>query len=179
MNFEKFHVRRMIQGRRRMWSMLAHTWKTTDCVKERIDSCLSSSEFVNPFFAFSSLLFFLVWTACITLSQRSCIVLLTIDSPKSYFQFSSDTQIRISTLNFISDTSKGFPRKVPGKFLRILLHRGYLPDSVSDLSWLQNILLIQTVFLWLSILQLKLADILQVHDLHLYNDLQNSKVFHT
>ena len=34
--------------------------KTTDCVKERIDSCLSSSEFVNPFFAFSSLLFFLV-----------------------------------------------------------------------------------------------------------------------
>ena len=28
--------------------------------KERIDSCLSGSEFVNPFFAFSSLLFFLV-----------------------------------------------------------------------------------------------------------------------
>ena len=41
-----------------MWSMLAHTWKTIDCVKERIDSCLSGSEFVNPFFAFSSLLFF-------------------------------------------------------------------------------------------------------------------------
>ena len=34
--------------------------KTIDCVKERIDSCLSGSEFVNPFFAFSSLLFFLV-----------------------------------------------------------------------------------------------------------------------
>ena len=28
--------------------------------KERIDSCLSGSEFVNPFFAFSNLLFFLV-----------------------------------------------------------------------------------------------------------------------
>jgi len=34
--------------------------KTMDCVKERIDSCLSGSEFVNPFFALSSLLFFLV-----------------------------------------------------------------------------------------------------------------------
>ena len=34
--------------------------KTIDCVKERIDSCLSGSEFVNPFFAFSNLLFFLV-----------------------------------------------------------------------------------------------------------------------
>ena len=34
--------------------------KTIDCVKERIDSCLSGSEFVNPFFAFSSLSFFLV-----------------------------------------------------------------------------------------------------------------------
>ncbi|RGG10244.1 hypothetical protein DWY75_06890 [Ruminococcus sp. AF27-11AA] len=60
MKSEKFHVRRMGQGRRRMWSMLAHTKKTMDCVKERIDSCLSGSEFVNPFFAFSSLLFFLV-----------------------------------------------------------------------------------------------------------------------
>ena len=89
MNFEKFHVRRMVQGRRRMWSMLAHTWKTMDCVKERIDSCLSGSEFVNPFFALSSLLFFLVWTVCVTLSRRSCTILLTSDSLKSYFQFSS------------------------------------------------------------------------------------------
>ena len=77
MNFEKFHVRRMVQGRRRMWSMLAHTWKTMDCVKERIDSCLSGSEFVNPFFVLSSLLFFLVWTVCVTLSRRSCTILLT------------------------------------------------------------------------------------------------------
>ena len=89
MKSEKFHVRRMVQGRRRMWSMLAHTWKTIDCVKERIDSCLSGSEFVNPFFAFSSLLFFLVWTVCVTLSRRSCTILLTNDFLKSYFQFSS------------------------------------------------------------------------------------------
>ena len=34
--------------------------KQMDCVKERIDSCLSDSEFVNPFFVLSSLLFFLV-----------------------------------------------------------------------------------------------------------------------
>ena len=45
MSLKKFHVRRVIQEWRRMWSMLAHTWKTIDCVKERIDSCLSGSEF--------------------------------------------------------------------------------------------------------------------------------------
>ena len=152
MNFEKFHVRRMVQGRRRMWSMLAHTWKTMDCVKERIDNCLSGSEFVNPFFAFSSLLFFLVWTVCVTLSRRSYTHLLTINYLKSYSLFSSELEKESLRQIFIYDTSKGFPRKVPGKFLRILLHRGYLPDSVSDLFWLQNILLIQTVFQWLSIL---------------------------
>ena len=99
MKSEKFHVRRMVQGRRRMWSMFAHTWKTIDCVKERIDSCLSGSEFVNPFFAFSDLLFFLVWTVCVTLSQRSCTILLTSDSLKSYFQFSSAYPKMISTIN--------------------------------------------------------------------------------
>ena len=42
----------------------------------------SGSEFVNPFFAFSNLLFFLVWTVCVTLSRRSYIHLLTINSLK-------------------------------------------------------------------------------------------------
>ena len=89
MKSKNCHVRRWRQGRRWMWSMLAHTWKTIDCVKERIDSCLSGSEFVNPFFAFSSLLFFLVWTVCVTLSRRSCTILLTSDFLNKYFQFSS------------------------------------------------------------------------------------------
>ena len=92
MSLKKFHVRRVIQEWRRMWSMLAHTWKTIDCVKERIDSCLSGSEFVNPFFAFSSLLFFLVWTVCVTLSRRSYTHLLTINYLKSYSLFSSELE---------------------------------------------------------------------------------------